>query len=135
MLDNLVLKENGDEFVGYGKEYNWTQKCALLEFLYAKALILMHNIDVMHQEHNIGESILSTCMAFADKTKDNHKAMKDLAQLCNRPSLELKSSNGNTRAPFCLRPKERKEVLIWLQNLKFPYGYVVGFRRVVNLES
>jgi hypothetical protein len=48
MLDNLVLKENGDEFVGYGKEHNWTHKCALWELSYAKALILMHNIDAMH---------------------------------------------------------------------------------------
>jgi hypothetical protein len=95
----------------------------------------MHNIDVMHPECNIGETILSTCKAFADKTKDNHKARKDLAQLCNRPSLELKSSDGKPRAPFCLKPKERKEVLIWLQNLKFPNGYAVGFRRAVNLES
>jgi hypothetical protein len=29
MLNNLVLKENGDEFVGYGNEHNWTHKCAL----------------------------------------------------------------------------------------------------------
>jgi hypothetical protein len=29
MLDNLVLKENGDVFVGYGKEHNWTHRCAL----------------------------------------------------------------------------------------------------------
>jgi hypothetical protein len=48
LLDNLVLKKNGDEFVGYGKEHNWTHKCALWELLYAKALILMHNIDVMY---------------------------------------------------------------------------------------
>jgi hypothetical protein len=33
-----------------------------------------------------------------------------------------------------LKPKERKEVLIWLKNLKFPNGYVAGFRRVVNLK-
>jgi hypothetical protein len=46
-------------------------------------------------------------MAFEDKTKDNHKARKDLAQLCNRPSLELKSSGGKLRAPFCLKPKEK----------------------------
>jgi hypothetical protein len=43
----------------------------------------MHNINVMHQEHNVGESILSTCMGFTDKTKDNQKARNDLAQLCN----------------------------------------------------
>jgi hypothetical protein len=83
MLNNIVFKENGDEFVGYENEHNWTHKCALWELLYAKMLILMHNIDVMHQECNVGESILSTCMTFADKTKDNHKAIKDLAQLCN----------------------------------------------------
>jgi hypothetical protein len=95
----------------------------------------MHNIDAMHQDHNVGESILSTCMSFTDKTKDNQKAEKDLAQLCNRPTLELKSSGGKLHVPFCLKPKEIKEVLIWLQNLKFPDGYVVGFRRAVNLES
>jgi hypothetical protein len=52
-------------------------------------------------------------MSFEDKTKDNHKARKDLAQLCNRPSLELKSSGGKTRAPFCLKPKEK--LLIWFK--------------------
>jgi hypothetical protein len=89
----------------------------------------------MHQEYNVGKSILSTCMAFTDKIKDNHKARKDLAQLYNRPSLELKSHDGKLRAPFCLKPKYRKEVLIWLKNLKFSDGYVAGFRRAVNLES
>jgi hypothetical protein len=135
MLDNVVLNKNGDVFVGYGEEHNWIHKCALWEFPYANALILMHNIDVMHQECNIGESILSTCMTFTDKTKDNHKARKDLAQLCNQPSLELKSSGGKLRPSFCLKPKERKEVLISLQNLKFPDGYATSFRRAVNLDS
>jgi hypothetical protein len=95
----------------------------------------MHNIGIMHQERNVGESILSTCMVFTNKTKDNYKAMKDLAQLCNRPSLELKSSGDKLCAPFYLKPKERKEVLIWLKNLKFLDGYAMGFRRAVNLES
>jgi hypothetical protein len=79
MLDNLVLNKNEVAFVGYGEEHSWTHKCALWELPYAKALILMHNFDVMHQEHNVGEIILSTCMAFTDKTKDNHKIRKDLA--------------------------------------------------------
>jgi hypothetical protein len=95
----------------------------------------MHNIDVIHHERNVGESILSTCMAFAYKKKDNHKARKDLAQLCNRSSLELKSSGRKPCAPFCLKLKERKEVLIWLKNLKFPDGYATDFMRAMNLES
>jgi hypothetical protein len=49
------------------------------------ALILMHNIDVMHQECNMGEIIISTYMGFLGKTKDNMKARQDLAELCNRP--------------------------------------------------
>jgi hypothetical protein len=36
---------------------------------------------------------------------------------------------------FCLKPKESKKVLIWLQNLKFTDGYAAGFRRAVNLDS
>jgi hypothetical protein len=39
----------------------------------------MHNLDIMHQEPNVGESLLSTCMGFSDKPKDNHKARRDLA--------------------------------------------------------
>jgi hypothetical protein len=74
-------------------------------------------------------------MTFMDKTKDNHKARKDLAQLYNRPNLELKSSGSKPCTPFSFKPKERKEVLIWLQNLKFLDGYAAGFRRAVNFES
>jgi hypothetical protein len=135
MLDNLVLNKEGNGFVGYGNDHNWTDKCTLWELPYAKALILMHNIDVMHQERNVGENILSTCMSFADKTKDNHKARKDLTLICDRPSLELKSHSGKPRAPFCLKARDRKEVLIWLKNLKFPDGYAACFRGTVNLDT
>ena len=82
------------------------------------ALKLMHNIDVMHQERNVAESIFSTCMDISDRTKDNLKARKDLAEICNRPTLELTSNGGKPRAPFCLLPKERKEVLRWMKKLK-----------------
>jgi hypothetical protein len=116
MLDNLVLDEGGNGFVGYGNDHNCSHKCALWKLPYAKALIPMHNIDIMHQECIVGESMLSTCISFVDKTKDNHKARKDLALLCNRPSLELKSHGGKPRAPFCLKGRDRKEVVIWLKN-------------------
>jgi hypothetical protein len=69
------------------------------------ALILMHNIDVMHEECSMGESMISTCMGFPGKTKDNRKARHDLAELCNCPSLELKVNGGMPRASFCLKPQ------------------------------
>jgi hypothetical protein len=33
-----------------------------------------------------------------------------------------------------LKPKERKEVMRWMKNLKFPDDFVAGFRRAVNLK-
>jgi hypothetical protein len=57
-LNDLKLNEHGNRFEGYGTEHNWTHKCGLWELPYMKALILMHNIDVMHQERDMGESII-----------------------------------------------------------------------------
>ena len=135
MLSKLVPEEKGDGYVGYGTEHNWTHICGLWELPYVKALILMHNIDLMHQERNMGESIVSTCMDFGDKTKDNIKARKDLAKICSRPTLELTETGGKPRAPFCLKPKEKTEVMSWLKKLKFPDGYAAGFRRAVNTKT
>ena len=43
------LKESSEGgFVGYGVEHNWTHTSFLWELTYAKALILPHNIDLMH---------------------------------------------------------------------------------------
>jgi hypothetical protein len=54
-LSKLVLNREGNGYKGYGEEHNWTP---LWKFPYAQALILMHTIDVMHQERNVVESIV-----------------------------------------------------------------------------
>jgi hypothetical protein len=75
MLDKLTPDpERPGYFEGYGEMHNWTHKRALWELSYMLVLILMHYIDVMHQERNMGESIISTCMDFPGKIKDNRKA-------------------------------------------------------------
>jgi hypothetical protein len=129
MLGKFVLDQNEGEFVGYGKEHNWTHKCGLCELSYVKMLILMHNIDVMHQERNVGESILRKCMSFMDKTKYNLKARRDLTQICNRPTFELIASGSKPHTSFCLSPKERKQAMIWLKKLKFSDSYTTGFHK------
>jgi hypothetical protein len=110
-LSNLVLNREGNEYEGYGEENNWTHICTLWELPYAHALILMHNIGVMHQECNVAESIVSTCMDIMGKTKDNFKARRDIADVCNHPSLELDKRGGKPHAPFVLKVKDRKEVM------------------------
>jgi hypothetical protein len=66
-MSNLKISDGGKEFEGYEKEHNWTHKCGLWELSYSKALILIHNIDVIHQEHNVAECIVMTCMNFPKK--------------------------------------------------------------------
>jgi hypothetical protein len=104
MLDKLTPNPKRPRyFEGYREMYNWTNKYALWELPYMPVLILMHNIDVMHQERNMGESIISICMGFPGKTKDNRKARQDLVELCNCPSPELKVNGDNPCASFCLK--------------------------------
>jgi hypothetical protein len=71
--NNIVLNEKGDKNQGFGVDENQTHKCGLWELPYAQSLILMHNIDVMHQESNVDKALIHTYMIFF-KTKDNPKA-------------------------------------------------------------
>jgi hypothetical protein len=99
---------------------------------YTKALILPHNINLTHQERNVAESIISTCLDVTSFTKDNMNAWKDLAALYDRSSLEAKpSARGNLKrpkAPYYLKLIERKEVLMWLKTLKFPNHYATNIK-------
>jgi hypothetical protein len=55
---------------------------------------------------------MSICLDVTDFMKDNMNARIDLAALYDHPSLEAKTNTkGNLsrlRAPYCLKPTERK---------------------------
>jgi hypothetical protein len=114
MLGELKESQNGG-FEGYGEKHNWTRKISLWELPYARALIVPYNIDLMHQEHNIAESIISMCFDVTGFLKDNVNAWKDLAALCNHPSLEpkrnVKENLKRPQAPYYLKAAERKEII------------------------
>jgi hypothetical protein len=87
--------------------------------------MLPHNIDLMHHERNVAKSIINMCFDVTGFSKDNTNARKDLAALCNRPSLwdktNVKGNLTRPQTPYCLKPTERKEILKWLKKLKFPH--------------
>jgi hypothetical protein len=93
----------------------------------------------MHQERNVAESIISMCFDIIDFSKDDINVRKDLDDLCNRPSMEPKiNAKGNlkrTRAPYYLKPIERKEILMWLKKLKFLDRYVANIKRAINVST
>jgi hypothetical protein len=59
MIQHRALQRatEGHEFEGYGQDHNWTHISFLWELPFAKVLILPHNIDLMHQERNVAETI------------------------------------------------------------------------------
>jgi hypothetical protein len=102
-------------------------------------LTLPHNIDLMLQERNTAETIISMCFDVAGFSKDNINAWKDLAALCNHPSLEPKRNGKENlkrpRVSYCLKPAERKEILRWLKKLKFPDCYASNIKRAINVST
>jgi hypothetical protein len=72
------------------------------------------------------------CLDVAGFTKDNLNARKDLAALYDRPSLEAKPNArgklSRPKTPYCLRLTEKKELLRWLNTLKFPNCYVTNIK-------
>jgi hypothetical protein len=95
-------------------------------------LILHHNIDLMHQECNVLKNIMSLCLDVTSFMKDNMNARKDLAILCDHPSLEAKSNAkrnlSRPHAPYCLKSKERTKILKCLKTLKFLDLYVTNIK-------
>ena len=69
------------------------------------------------------------------KTKDNLKARRDLAMLCDRPTQVFNDNGKPPHALFCLTSKDNIEVMRWLKKNKFLDGYVVGLKRAVNLKT
>jgi hypothetical protein len=51
-------------------------------------MVVTHNIDLMHQERNVAKSIISMRFDVTGFSKDNVNVRKDLAGLCNCPSME-----------------------------------------------
>jgi hypothetical protein len=138
-IDGLVVKPQGG-FEGYSEQHFWTHKSGLTRLPYYDDLLLPHNIDVMHTEKNVAESVWGTLMDIPGKTKDNVKARLDIATLCDRRNLEMQPpGRGKTwtkpKADYVLSKDQRKEVLQWIKTLMFPDGYAANLSRGVNLST
>jgi hypothetical protein len=47
----------------------------------------------------------------------------------------LRENGGKPKADYCLKPKQPKEVMKWMKDLKFLDGYAVGFIRSMILKT
>jgi hypothetical protein len=61
-IDALEVNQEEGGFLGYGEQHALTHKSRLLSLPYFDDLLLSHNIDVMHTEKNVAETLWGTIM-------------------------------------------------------------------------
>jgi hypothetical protein len=67
----------------------YKRRATLWDLPYWKTLKLRHNIDVMHMEKNICDSIVGTLLKIPFKTKDSSNARIDCKAYNANPNLQL----------------------------------------------
>ncbi|XP_030931212.1 uncharacterized protein LOC115957126 [Quercus lobata] len=123
---------------GHGKFHNWKKHSIFFELPYWRTLLLRHNLDVMHVEKNIFDSVIGTIMNIKDKTKDSLSTRLDLKEMGIRHTLHPIEVNGKIELPpacYTLSNDEKRAICLWLKNLKFPDGYSANLSRCVNIEE
>ncbi|XP_073351930.1 uncharacterized protein [Aegilops tauschii subsp. strangulata] len=118
------------------------QKNFLMKLPYFKDFKLQYNIDVMHTEKNVAESLFRTILNIPDKTKDNVNARVDQQNICDRPRLHMQPPTGSQKswfkpdADFVLKKDHKMEAFKWLKHVvKFTDGYAPNISKGVNLST
>ncbi|GKF32693.1 hypothetical protein Tco_0102491 [Tanacetum coccineum] len=102
---------------------------------YWSSLPLKHNLDVMHIEKNVLESLLGTLL-MNDKSKDTNKARQDLEELKIRSKLWL-SKKGNRKfikpyPKYSFPPEKRQFFYEFIKGVKLPDGFGSNFKPKVT---
>ncbi|XP_062099915.1 uncharacterized protein LOC133805775 [Humulus lupulus] len=122
----------------YENNTNWSRKSIFWELEYWPKLKLRHNLDVMHIEKNICDSVVGTIFSIDGKSKDTEKARLDLQDLNIRKQLHMKKKGNKWFKPvacYTLSAKERQEFCTFIKSVKFPDGYAANISRNVNMKD
>ena len=138
-IDTLGLKKVTkigaiDPNVPVSKLTGWKKKSIFWDLPYWSTNLIRHNLDVMHIDKNLFENIFNMVMNVDGKTKDNAKSRLDLMEICRRPELHVVDGKF-LKARYTLNKNDRNELCIWVQNLRFPYGYASNIARCVDIRK
>ncbi|WMV30540.1 hypothetical protein MTR67_023925 [Solanum verrucosum] len=102
--------------------------------------LLRHNLDVMHIEKNIVDSILGTLLDISGKTKYHAKARYDLKDMGIRKNLHPKDTEDSKRtkfpkACFSMTNGEKSIFCRVLKIAKLPDGSASNISRCVHLDE
>ncbi|KAI5342853.1 hypothetical protein L3X38_010729 [Prunus dulcis] len=134
--DEILEQLNLLDFAPFGKtvsrtrpstHLNWTHKPVFFELPYWSKLKLRHNLDVMHVEKNVFDTLVGTILDIEGKTKDTIKARLDLEKMGIRRGLWMNRDSDKARrdlAFFSMKPNDKKEFLKFVSSVKFPDGFL-----------
>ncbi|XP_071714365.1 uncharacterized protein [Rutidosis leptorrhynchoides] len=116
--------------------YNWKKRSIIFQLRNWKNNLIRHNIDVMHTEKNVCDSLIGTLMNIDGKTKDHLKGHRDLEEMGIRHELHPEPlSNGKVYLPpacFEVDKKEKEKFCNMLKEVKVPDGYAANISRCIQ---
>lgn len=101
-------------------------------------LPVRHNLDVMHIEKNICESIVGTLLDMKGKSKDGLNSRNDMLEMGIRHDLHPEVRGRSTylpAAPHTLSKSEKQIFCKRLRALKLPDGYSSNIGNCVSVED
>ncbi|KAL5579308.1 hypothetical protein UlMin_011750 [Ulmus minor] len=123
-----VKRKRGDD------ELNWRKKSIFYELPYWADIELKHNLDVMHIEKNVCDSLLGTLLADPHKSKDTDNARRDLAKLGIRHELHLFEYGNKLMKPaanYTFSEANRRKFCRFIRSVKFPDGFASNLSKNV----
>ena len=108
------------------------------ELPYWSLLLISHNLDVMHIEKNICDSILGTLLQLEGKSKDSERARLDTEDMGIRKDQHPIIENDKCTLPAALYylDKDDKEHLCqFLHGVRMPDGVASNIRRCVDVDA
>ncbi|XP_074377710.1 uncharacterized protein LOC141719233 [Apium graveolens] len=114
----------------------WNKRSIFFDLPYWRDNLTRHNLDVMHIEKNICDSVLGTLLNIGGKIKDHIKSRYDLQESGIRKVLHpITGADGKSvirAANFDLTNKEKDIFYSVFQNAKLPYGFGSNISRCVQ---
>jgi hypothetical protein len=113
----------------------WHKNSVFFQLDYWKKLLVRHQLDVMHIEKNVCESVYGTLLNLPNKSKDGLKARQDCLELGVKLELKPKPEGTRHRLPaacYTLTASEKNLFYNTLADMKVPDGYCSNFKNLVS---
>ena len=134
-----LRKRRRKEAAETAKPTCWKKKSIFFKLEYWKHLCLRHNLDVMHIEKNVCDSLIGTLLNIPGKSKDGISARLDLKEMKLRQDLFPVEVDDKRKylppACFTLNKDEKRRFCQILANVKVSEGYSSNIRNYVSMEE